>query len=228
MEEETAAPNGLMTRDSVWPPPPTGGPPAPGAASPLFTFAPLRPLARPLLVLLTAYAATAALSLALVPFPVASQWVRAVGLLQSVLLLGIAAYFLVWTYRLSRNGRAFGATGLRTAPAWAVIFFFVPLLNLYRPYQTFREIWQASTPGQAAGAWRRVRPPALLGFWWASVLLMDVLDALANLNDGGAGIGAADDAADLLCALLTAHVVRRMTTRQEAGARGTGPEGPVY
>ena len=218
MEEE--AREGIVTADGVWPPPPTGTPPAPGARPPLHTFAPLRPLARPLLVLLTAYAATAALSLACTPFPAAIRWFHpgAVGLLQSVLLLGIAAYFLTWTYRLSRNLRALGATGLRTAPVWAVFFFFVPLLNLFRPYQTFREIWQASVPTQAAGAWRKVRPPALLGFWWASVLLMDVLDALANKDYGGAGVAAADNAADLLCTLLTAQLVRIVTARQEASA----------
>ena len=220
MEEEAAAREGIVTADGVWPPPPTGGVPA-RATVLLPTFAPVRPLARPLLVLLTAYAATAALSLACTPFPAAIRWFHpgAIGLLQSVLLLGIAAYFLTWTYRLSRNLRALGATGLRTAPAWAVFFFFVPLLNLYRPYQTFREIWQASVPTQAAGAWRKVRPPALLGFWWASVLLMDVLDALANKDYGGAGVAVADDAADLLCALLTAQLVRMMTTRQEKSAR---------
>lgn len=217
MEEETAAGDGLVTAEGVWPPPPAGLPPAPGAPA----FGPLRPLARPLLVLLTAYAATAALALACAPFPSASRWVYSgtVGLLQAVLLLGIAAYFLGWTYRLSRNLRAFGAAGLRTAPMWAVLFFFVPLLNLYRPFQTFREIWQASDPNLAALAWRKTRPPALLGFWWASVLLMDVLDALANLDAGNTSIEAADNAADLLCALLTAYVVRMVTTRQEAGAR---------
>jgi len=218
VEQEAANDTGV-TADGVWPPPPTGTPPAPGAVPSLPAFGPLRPLARPLLVLLTAYAISAALSLACAPFPPASRLVQVVGLLQAVLLLGIAAYFLAWTYRLSRNGRAFGVTGLRTAPAWAVLFFFVPLLNLYRPYQTFREIWQASDPAQAAGAWRKARPPALLGFWWASVLVMYVLDTFVNEDYGGAGVAAADNAADLLCALLTAQLVRMVTTRQEKSAR---------
>lgn len=208
----------------VWPPPPTGGPPVGAVIAPVFS--PVRRLARAILVLLGLYAVSAMLGLgdALLPPPPAGRQVviGLVALAQGLVLAGMGVCFLVWTYRLNRNLRVLGVAGVRYAPAWAVAYFFVPVLSLYRPYQVFREIWQASDPGPAARtdqAWQNLRSPALLGFWWASVVLSNVMDSLSARSARDAGIDIADNAVGLLSALLAFQVVRLVTARQEKAAR---------
>jgi len=213
---------GGVTAGGVWPPPPTGMPPAPAVLPP--TFAPVGRLARAIRVLLGLYAGSSAVGLAYAHVPAAGRQVEVgiMALLQFVVLLGMGACFLVWTFRLNKNLRALGVSGLRNAPAWAVAYFFIPILSLYRPYQVFREIWQASDPGPAARtgqAWQNGKSPALLGFWWASVILMNAMASLSAQSAGDASIDLADNAAGLLSTLLAFQVVRLVTARQEKSAR---------
>jgi hypothetical protein len=75
--------------------------------------------------------------------------------------------FLMWIHRSHRNLSAFGAQGLTFTPGWAVGWWFIPIFNLFRPFQIVREIWQASDPGMPAGAaWRRAPSSPLIGWWW--------------------------------------------------------------
>ncbi len=75
---------------------------------------------------------------------------------------------LRWVYLANANVRALGAEGLRFAPGWAVGWYFVPLANLWKPYQAMKEIWQASA---TKNDWDEVKIPALLPWWWAFWLL---------------------------------------------------------
>lgn len=223
MEQDNVPQSGAgVTAAGVWPPPPTGGAPAPAVLLP--TFAPVGRLARAILVLLGLYAFSAVVGLAWAHVPAARRQaeVGIMALVQFLLLLATGVCFLVWTFRLSKNLRALGVSGLRNAPAWAVAYFFIPILNLYRPYQVFREIWQASDPGPAprtGRAWQNGKSPALLGFWWASVLLMNAVASLSAQSAGDSSIDLADNVVALLSALLAFQVVRLVTARQEKTAR---------
>lgn len=208
----------------VWPPPPTSGPPVMATILPVFS--PVQRLSRAIRVLLSAYAVSAVLGIAgalLPPLPVGRQIEEgAVAMVQGLLLPGIGLCFLVWTYRLSKNLRALGVTGVRNAPAWAVAYFFIPILNLYRPYQVFREIWQASDPDPAARvgrAWRDGSSPALLGFWWASDVLANTMAYLSSNSGGDTSIEMVDNVVALLSTLLAFQVVRLVTARQEKAAQ---------
>ncbi len=212
-----------VTPSGVWPPPPTGGPPVPSVVLPVFM--PVRRLSRAILALLGAYAVTTVLGIVdalLPPLPIGRQMEDAVLVLtQGLLLLGMGACFLVWTYRLNKNLRALGVTGVRNASAWAVAYFFIPILSLYRPYQVFREIWQASGPGPAARtgqAWQNLKSPALLGFWWVSVILTNIVASLSSNSGGDTSIEVVDNAVALLSTLLALQVVRLVTARQEKTA----------
>ena len=207
----------------VWPPPPTiDPPPPPSALLPVFT--PLTRLSWVVTVLLGASAllSVAELAAASLP-PVSFQQVTAgVDVLQALLLLVTGICFLVWTYRLSRNTRAFGVAGLQFTPAWAVGYFFVPVVSLYRPYQIFREIWRASDPGptpRSGLAWQNIRPPALLGFWWGSWLVSTLTDRLAAQTPNDLGASVVGAAVSLVSAVLAVSVVRLYTARQEKTAR---------
>lgn len=207
---------------AVWPPPPLG---SPAGAAPLplaFRFAPLGRLARAIVILLTLYMALCAVTIGNALSPSTSRTLgEGVDGLRALLLLTTGVCFLVWTYRLDTNLRAFGVAGLTVTPGWAAGYFFIPIVNLYKPYQIFSEIWQASDPGPApreGRAWQTLKAPALVGFWWAFWLASGVAERLTQTSHE-AGAAALCAALRLLGAGLAFLLVRQFTIRQEATAR---------
>lgn len=91
-----------------------------------------------------------------------------------MILLGALIAFCFWLYRASQNLHALGVPELRFSPRMAVGWFFIPLMNLFRPYQVMVELWKASS-ATADTDWRKQPVPALVGWWW-------VLLTLGNLN----------------------------------------------
>ena len=82
------------------------------------------------------------------------------GALQFLVLIGAAIPFLMWVHRVARNARALGARDLRFSPGWAVGWYLVPIMQLFRPYQAMKEIWLASDPNvPVSTAEQRARKP---------------------------------------------------------------------
>lgn len=96
----------------------------------------------------------------------------AVGLLAAGLAIISGIAFLKYLGRLNHNAQAMGATDLSATPGWTIGYFFVPIMNLYRPYQILQEIWKASVP--EPGEWKEREGWTLLGWWWG-VRLLDVV-----------------------------------------------------
>lgn len=97
---------------------------------------------------------------------------------QGLGILTLLCYFVtvivfgMWIYRANRNVRGFGATGLTYTPGWAVGYYFIPFINLVRPYQAMQEIWQASSN---PSRWVSESTSPLLGVWWALWITANVL-----------------------------------------------------
>ncbi len=207
---------------TVWPPPPIYRLPDAAPSALLFRFAPLRPLANAICVQLALYAVLCVIIIGNALLPLGSPSLGA-GLkgLRVLLLLTTGVCFLVWTYRLHQNLRAFGVSRLSVTAGWAVGYFFVPIISLYRPYQIFSEIWKASDPGPApreGGAWQTLKVPALVGVWWAFWLgsgIVDQLSATTPDETTGVALGAA---LRLIAAVLALLVVRQFTAREEQTA----------
>lgn len=120
--------------------------------------------------------------------PQASLRQSLIGLLQSLLYMGTAVPFLIWFHRAHKNLPSLGQTGLAFTPGWAVGLFFVPFLSLVRPFQAMREVWRGSDPGRVetgvdsdgpvpASA---PRTAALVGWWWAFFLMMNLGSGMAS------------------------------------------------
>ncbi len=73
-----------------------------------------------------------------------------------------------WIYRANCNARALGASGMAFSPRAAVGWYFVPVANLWKPYQAMKEIWQASV---SPFGWRRQPVSWLVPCWWLLGLL---------------------------------------------------------
>jgi hypothetical protein len=58
--------------------------------------------------------------------------------LLTILLFGI------WIVRANKNVRALGARELSMSPGWALGYFFIPILNLWKPKTAMNQLWLAS------------------------------------------------------------------------------------
>ena len=85
--------------------------------------------------------------------------------------------WLVWQHRSQSNLRAVGTVGLRFSPGWAVGWWFVPIANLWKPFQTVRELHKASA---GADRWSVTPTSALIGWWWAAWLIQGVAGRIAG------------------------------------------------
>jgi hypothetical protein len=89
------------------------------------------------------------------------------------LVMVIVCIILVgcWTYRASANAHSF-SDEMTISPGWAVGWYFVPIANLFKPYQAMREIWMAS---HFRGNWHDEPTPPLLIAWWALWIITNIL-----------------------------------------------------
>jgi hypothetical protein len=104
-------------------------------------------------------------------------------------IIGFVALILMlyWFNRASKNVRAFGATGI-ASPVMAVVWWFVPFLNLWKPYQVTRNLWKASNPqldvsssnGISTG-WRDLPSSNNIKLWWILGLLYLFVNIISRI-----------------------------------------------
>lgn len=86
-----------------------------------------------------------------------------IGIAQMAIVIAALILFLMWVYRSNRNARSFGPHTMRFSPGWSVGWFFIPIANLWKPYQAVREIWEVSRNPASP---QDTGPQPLLGWWW--------------------------------------------------------------
>lgn len=98
-----------------------------------------------------------------------------------------AVIFCFWTYRVVANAHAFGAPG--ESPGMAVGSYFIPFINLWRPYKAITETWIASDPAAIPGAhgdaWaqRGASAPGYFLAWWLTWTLSNLASYAALRAD---------------------------------------------
>lgn len=93
-----------------------------------------------------------------------------IGGLYAITFLVTGITFLRWTYLSNRNARLLGASDMDFTPAWAVGWYFVPIANLWKPYQALKETFKASHPDFAED-WKQAAHPEILPVWWTLWIL---------------------------------------------------------
>lgn len=149
-------------------------------------------------------------------------------------LTGLA--FCGLLHRARNNLVALEVHGLHYSNFQTWISWFIPVVNLWRPYQIVREIWNASAPGDPAEAWRSEgrggHGPVSL--WWGGWMLnyvftlLTLFDANGQINNGmrlTQVASAVDAGAGLFALLVVMGIAERQTARavQAAEARAAGP-----
>jgi hypothetical protein len=82
----------------------------------------------------------------------------------AVVMLVVGVLFLVWFHKAATMAARLGLPA-RRSPGWAVGGFFVPIVSLWFPYRSARDLFP---PGHAGGS--------LVVRWWSLYLVMIVLD----------------------------------------------------
>jgi len=156
---------------------------------------------------------------------------RATGLAQLVLLIVSIVTFLLWYSRAYRNVIAMGIRKPRYGTRWAVISWFVPVVNLVIPKKASNDIYRGSDPemsyGDADFASRQVTP--LLHWWWALWLLSGLLNRAAAASgfdardprdfSDSAKLYIVADGIQIVAAVLAIAVILRITARSEERRR---------
>jgi hypothetical protein len=150
----------------------------------------------------------------------------------------LAAVLFCWfVARAHGNARAFEAGPFEFTAGWAAASFFVPLLNLYKPYRAVKEIWQASAARPTANApWWFGAVPPLLPWWWGAYLLYGGFAGVAAHRKAGvmtaedlaaaSGFGAVASVTAIVAGLLAIRVVLTLARLQEERAALVDPMGP--
>jgi len=85
-------------------------------------------------------------------------WVQAFTYIVTAVLI------LKWIYRANTNVQELGATNMTYSPVMSVVWFFVPVMGLWKPYQAMLQIWKASF---VPVNWKSAKGHPIVGIWWA-------------------------------------------------------------
>lgn len=80
---------------------------------------------------------------------------------------------LIWFYKANRNIHVFGAKEISSS-RMAVIWWFVPILQLWKPYNIAQQIWKVSNPQLSISngtEWKLSVSSRIIKFWWTLGLL---------------------------------------------------------
>jgi hypothetical protein len=94
------------------------------------------------------------------------------GYLNLIVAVISGILILRWIHRANYNARQLGASGMSFSPGWSIGYYFIPILNLWKPYQAMKEIWKAS---KQPTDWKSQSASSILPLWWFLWLVSGVL-----------------------------------------------------
>lgn len=98
---------------------------------------------------------------------------QGMGIASLIAFVASALLIIKWIYRANYNVRQLGAQDMSYTPAWSVGYYFIPVFNLWKPYQAMKEIWMAS---KNPLDWRLTKISPILPVWWALWLTSNILN----------------------------------------------------
>lgn len=159
-------------------------------------------------------------------------WWGWLSLVHSLVAIAIGVILLFWLHHAYRNLQAWGIKGLGFTPGWAVGWWFIPIMNFFKPYQVVRQLWKASDPEVDRAnpeSWKQAPGTPWMPLWWVMWLI-----AIVNLKFTGTAVNPGNlellnkvsivsRSAHLIAAILLIFIVRTITQRHEKNASSAGP-----
>ena len=142
-------------------------------------------------------------------------------LAQIVLAISVS----MWMYRANANLRSFGQRNLEYTPGWCAGWWFIPLMNLFKPYSAMKEIFEnSSTLAKRDG----VVATGVIGGWWACWLIGGFVTRIeTRMQLQGIDLGSAQLLVTWLSTILTVgaavlliNIMSRVSDWQETHTSG--------
>jgi hypothetical protein len=126
----------------------------------------------------------------------------------------------MWIHRAHANLFDAGIGGLKFTPAWSVGWFFVPIANLFKPFQAMRELWNASY--DSSDRYSRATPPDLT-IWWRLFIVSNILmnmgtrmEATPASQSIGLILSIAGTTGSIACAWFLMRIIKQVTDAQHS------------
>ena len=113
----------------------------------------------------------------------------AIGSFTTIISILVLMVVLLWYYRATKNIHSFGAKEV-TSPIMAVVWWFIPIANLWKPYYIAQQIWKASRPEvklPEGVEWKKMPSSNIIKKWWI-LSLVSIFGSLVAGIVGGVGI----------------------------------------
>lgn len=95
--------------------------------------------------------------------------------LVSIIFICCAFIFSFWIYRASANTHALNPqTKMEFSPGWCIGCYFIPILNLYWPYKSMKELWLINV--------KKENTSIVLGWWITYLILNFTASAVSKLS----------------------------------------------
>jgi Domain of unknown function (DUF4328) len=140
------------------------------------------------------------------------------------LFTATAAMFLVWLHRAYSNLPSLGVPRPNFSSGWVIVSWFVPILNLFRPYQIVKYIRNKSDPETVGvgDGYYDTGGNSTLKAWWGFWLAGDILSFQIYSDTENLGVqmavilvGVLGSGLTVIAACLAIAVVRDINSRQE-------------
>ncbi|WP_144392093.1 DUF4328 domain-containing protein [Pleionea sediminis] len=101
---------------------------------------------------------------------------------QSIMVILCSIVFIIWFHRAYKNLIAFGLERLSYSPGWSIGYWFIPIVNLFRPYQVAKEIWQRCAPEKEIKLLGEnfTEVSNIVSWWWAFFLFSTITGRVSN------------------------------------------------
>jgi Domain of unknown function (DUF4328) len=108
--------------------------------------------------------------------------IGAAALVYLLVLAAAGIFFLRWLHLSYRNLRELRTEDMRFTPGWAVGYWFIPILNLWRPKQILDDLWRATDEraDESPEMWRSLPSSTLVRAWWVLLLASTVVGLYAR------------------------------------------------
>ncbi len=162
-------------------------------------------------------------------FPARAQtflWAHVLGIAaaSNVIIVSLTAVlFLRWIYFANKNARSLGATGMTFTPGWAIGYYFIPIINLYKPRRAMIEIWQASA-NPVDLDWKNRDYDKMIDLWWALWIINLFLNRAVGKTDAVGALDVLNMMAHITLGIVAIIMVTRLAELQTHSAATSRPD----
>jgi len=112
-----------------------------------------------------------------------------INVINLIMLILTMIFFIMWFRRAYYNLHCLSWNEARHSEGWAAGSWFIPILNLFWPYQIMEDIWRG-TQNAIRERFGEPQSSAIVGWWWALYLVNNFYGYFTSFISGNAsGVG---------------------------------------